>query len=593
MSSPFYAVAETDLQAEHKIFRDLSPPHLLTAVFLKYLLRGGDLPPSDFGTCFTDGPNDGGLDAIASYEQNDVHRIALIQSKRVQEIDKNDILDAASKIARTVADLEGGSAAKYNNRVRGAYERARNTTDNAPLDIMICTTARPSQATRDQVEVALANDDLLKDYNVTVSYGNDVDDAIEHIEQPKPHVDEGTLLRDTAAGVLEYWLAGQDEPKGIITSVSAVSVNRLYSAHHADGLFAQNLRSFIYNKKVDDAISGTIRHSPADFWLKNNGITIACENYRVDGNRIVLYKFSIINGCQTATKIGKSSIDTDFLVQCKIIREHDSLRMAEFAEAANVQKPIQDRDLKSNAPEQIALKRQFEQHEPKVYLGIKRGIQQYTKAQRKIRGVREWQQLDNRAYGQLVLAFHRQKPHIAFSQPGTIFSTQETYKEVFFRRDRDLATEIDVLRLHEAYVQWREHLLNDSGTSELEQVIANQGRFAIIANCAILIKAKRKLVDPSLGHQRQEWQREIVRAELVGPFLGSGGPDLSETTESNLSDLFTLLLELHQSVLGQDNIARLYKSENFYLGPLSQQLMFRWQKNPYARLFADAAQAFT
>ena len=591
MPSPFLTDAETDLRAEAKIFRDLSPPHMLTAIFLKYLLRGGDLTSSEFRPCFTDGPNDGGLDAIASYEQNDVQRIALIQSKRVQQMDKNDILDAASKIARTVVDLEGGSAAKYSNRVRRAYETARNTADNAPLDIMVCTTAQPSQATRDQVEIALTNDDLLKDYNVSISYGDDVEDAIEHIEQPKPHVEKGTLIRDTAAGALEYRLAGQEEPKGIITSASAISINRLYSAHHADGLFAQNLRTFIANKKVDDAISGTIRRSPADFWLKNNGITIACEDYFVDGNKIVLYKFSIINGCQTATKIGKSTIDTDFLVPCKIIREDDPLRMADFAEAANQQKPIQARDLKSNSPEQLDLKKQLEQHAPKVYLGIKRGIPVYTKAERRQRGIREWQQLDNRAYGQLVLAFHRQKPHIAFSQPGTIFGTQETYKEVFFRKQRDLATEIDVLRVHDAYLQWRERL-NESGTSELEQIIANQGRFAIIANCAILIKVKRKLIDPSLGHQRQEWQREIVRADVVGRFLGSDGLDISETDESNLNDLFTLLLELHQSVLGQDNIARLYKSEDFYLGPLSQQLMFRWQKNPYARLFSDAAQAF-
>ena len=594
MSGPFFEEAETDLRAESKVFRDLSPAHLLTAVFLKYSIRGGDLTASGFRTCFTDGPNDGGLDAIASYDQNDLPRIALIQSKRVQQIDRNDILDAASKIARTVADLEGGSAAKYNHRVRRAYSRARDATDNAPLDLMVCTTAEPSQATRNQVEAAVGNDEFLKEYNVSVYYGDDVEDAIRHIEQPKPHVEEGSLIRDANAGVLEYQPTGQAEPKGIVTSVSALSLNQLYSAHHADGLFAQNLRMFIAKKDVDNAIGRTIQRAPGDFWLKNNGITIACEDFRIDGNKIVLYKFSIINGCQTATRIGKSTIDTDFVLPCKIIREVDQLRMAEFAEAANQQKPIHARDLKSNTGEQIALQRQFEQHTPKVYLGIKRGIQTFTKAQRKARGIREWQQLDNHTYGQLVLAFHRQKPHIAFSRRGLIFSMEETYKEVFFRAGRDLATEVDLLRLHDAYVQWRERLLNDDGTPEETQVIANQGRFAIIANCAVLIKAKRKLIDPSLCHQRQEWQREIVRSDLAGSFLGSAGVDLPETTESSLHDLFTLLLELHKSVLREeeDNTAKFYKSEDFHLGRLSQELMFRWQQNPYARYFSEAAQAF-
>lgn len=594
MSNPFFEEAEAELQAENKTFRDLSPAHLLTAVFLKYSVRDGELTANSFRTCFTDGPNDGGLDAIATYEQNDQTRIALIQSKRYQQIDKNDILDAASKIARTVADLEGGSAAKYNSRVRRAYQRARDATDNAPLDIMVCTTAEPSQAKRNQVEVAVDNDEFLKNYNVSVYYGDDVEDAVKHIEEPKPHVEEGSLIRDLSAGVLEYQSTDEDKPKGIIISVSALSINRLYSAHHADGLFAQNLRMFIAKKDVDNAIVSTIQRAPDDFWLKNNGITIACEGYRMDGNRIVLYKFSIINGCQTATRIGKSTIDNDFLLPCKIIREVDRGRMAEFAEAANQQKPIHARDLKSNTGEQIALQRQFEQYTPKVYLGIKRGVRSYTKAQRKNRGIREWQQLDNQMYGQLVLAFHRQKPHIAFARRGAIFSMDEIYKEVFYRAGRDLATEVDVLRLHEAYLQWREHLSGGDATSEEAQVIANEGRFAIIANCAILIKAKRKLIDLSLCHQRQDWQREIVRSDLVGSFLDSDGVDLTDRTESGLHDLFTLLLELHKSVLREEggNTAKFYKSEDFYLGRLSQELVFRWQENPYARYFGEAAEAF-
>ena len=432
----------------------------------------------------------------------------------------------------------------------------------------------------------------LADFNVTVTYGNDIESAIEHVEKPKPHVEQGTLTRDTNAGSLEYRLPGQDEPKGIITNVFATSINELYSARHDDGLFAQNLRTFIPNKKVDDAISDSIRSTPADFWLKNNGITIACEDYYVDGNKIVLYNFSIINGCQTATKIGKSLIDADFVLPCKIIRESESQKMADLAEAANSQKPIQDRDLKSNAPEQLALKRAFEKQEPKIYLGVKRGVKQFTRPQRMARGIRDWQQLDNWTYGQLVLAFHRQKPHIAFSRRGTIFGTKETYKEVFLRAGRDLATETDLLRLHDCYIQWRETLLEDEGIAEKEQAIVNQGRFAILANCGLLIKAKRKLLDLATRQNRDHWARELVRTDLTGSLFPPNGVDLSEETERRLHDLFTLLLELHQSVVGEDNVAKLYKSEDFYLGPLTQQLVFRWQKNPYARFFSEAAGAF-
>lgn len=591
MSTPFTVDAEAELRADAKIFRDLSEPHILTALFLKYLLREGELTTSDFRSCFCDGPHDGGIDAIATHD-DEVTRIALVQSKRVLRFDKNDVLDAASKIARTVSDLDGGRAANYSSRVRRAYTTARNSTDNAPLDIMICTTAQPSQAVRAQIEDAVRNDDVLADFNVTVTYGDDVESAIEHVEKPKRHVEEGTLRRDPQAGLLEYIQPGQEEPKGIITNVFAESINKLYSARHDDGLFAQNLRTFIANKKVDDAISNSIRSTPADFWLKNNGITIACEHFNVDGYKIVLYNFSIINGCQTATKIGKSVIDPDFVLPCKIIRENEPQKMADLAEAANSQKPIQDRDLKSNAPEQLALKREFEKQEPKIYLGIKRGVKQFTRTQRMRRGIRDWQQLDNWTYGQLVLAFHRQKPHIAFSRRGTIFGTKETYKEVFLRADRDLATETDLLRLHDSYVQWREALLEEGTSDEEQQAIVNQGRFAIIANCGLLIKAKRQLINLDTLQNRDNWARELVRADLTGKLFPPNGVDLSEKTERDLHDLFNLLLELHQSVVGEDNVAKLYKSEDFYLGPLSKLLVFRWQKNPHARYFSEAAGAF-
>ena len=242
MSMPFTNAAEADLRADAKVFRDLSQAHILTAIFLKYFLRDGELTSSEFRACFTDGPNDGGIDAVAIHE-DEGPRIALIQSKRVAKIDKNEILDAACKIARTVLDLDGGKAASYSTRVRRAYAIARNSTDNAPLDIMVCTTAEPSQVIRKQVDDAVRNDDLLRDYSVTVAYGDDIESAVEHAEQPKPHVEQGTLMRDTAAGLLEYRLPGQDAPKGVITNILATSINRLYSVHHDDGLFAQNLRT--------------------------------------------------------------------------------------------------------------------------------------------------------------------------------------------------------------------------------------------------------------------------------------------------------------------------------------------------------------
>ena len=595
MPTTWTEAAEEELKADSKLFRELSSEHLLTAVFIKYFLRDGDLTSSDFRACFTDGPNDGGIDAVSVYEQDDLARIALVQSKRVNRIDKDDVLAIVHKITATLSDYSSGGAARYSNKLRAAYEGAIGSTDSAPRDILVCTTATPSNNIKDKISTAIRNDTKLSDYNVEVFFGDEIEDTIESVDQPREHVEEDSVIRDTNSSALKYTLPDQDLPKGMFINVYASSINKLYSKYNDQGLFAQNLRQFIPNKKVDDGISDTIAKDPSSFWLKNNGLTFACSGFRNDGNRVVLYNFSIINGCQTATKIGKSIIpQDDFLVPCKIICESEKKRMAEFAEAANSQKPIQDRDLRANAKEQIQLKREFQNQTPPVYLSIKRGVRQFTKAQRTNRGIRHWQQLDNKLYGQLVLAFHLQKPEVAFAHAGRIFSSNDTYKDVFLRR-KNLTTEIDIFRLHDSFIQWRDGFLDNEHVSEIDQAIVNQGRFSIIATCALLIKAKRKLVDTKLCNHKDDWIREIVRKNLTGQLLNAPhrDVDLPAETDKRLQDLFRLILEVHQGCVEEsDNIARLYKSDSFYLQSLTPRLISRMDNSLFKQLLEDAMKAF-
>ena len=593
MKNSWTTAAENELRAESNAYRKLRPEHLLTAIFMKYFLREGELTSSEFKASFTDGKDDGGIDAIVQYEQDEVDRIALVQSKRVENVDRNEVLDMAHKIARTIDDFEAGKSSKYSLKLRRAYLNARDSTENAPLDILICTSAAPSAAIREGIRESLRNDSYLKNYNTNVFYGEDIEDAIETMDRPREFVEEGEVKRDMESQMLSYHLPGEPQPKGYIANVFASSVSELFVRYNEHGLFAQNLRTFIPNKKVDDGITDTIQMSPDQFWLKNNGITIACSDCRVDGNRIVLYRFSIINGCQTSTRIGKSDVtpETDFLVACKIIKEDDSEKMAAYAEAANAQKPIQDRDLWSNSPEQKMLKRSFEQHKPCVYLRIKRGIRPFTKAQRQSRGLRDWQQLDNKLYGQLVLAFHRQKPFIAFSQAGTIFSSRETYGEVF-RRRRDFDTELDILRLHDAFLSWRDNLLEHGG-SDFQEAIVTQGRFSLISSCALLLKARRNLVDVAKRNEKDEWRRELIRNDIgEGLFETNGNVDLADETLTRLNGLFSLLLEIHGSVVEPENVGKLYKSEDFHTATLSPRLIDRYQDPFLGRSLSDALEAF-
>ena len=593
--------AEDQLVAEFRGFQNTPPEHMLTAIFLKYFLRDGDLSYSEFKSCFTDGPKDGGIDAITVYEQDGQDRIALIQSKRTKEINKEAVRNAAIKIVRSITDLDNSITTDYSKKVQRAYLVAKKEIDNAPIDVMICTTANPSPAIRDQIHAELSENDSLRSVNTMVFYGDSIEEAIDHIEQPKEYVAEGTLEHDLRSGKLEYSSSNTQDllsPKSVILSISAKSLKDLYIEHQDHGLFAQNLRQFIKNKKVDDGIKNTISRSPGEFWLKNNGITIACEDYRVDGSKVVFYNFSIINGCQTATQIGQSSISEDFLVVCKVIKESEPNRMAEFAEAANAQKPIQDRDLKSNAPEQKQLRQRFENLPVPVYLGIKRGIKSFSKSQRESRGIREWQQINNKEYGQLVLAFHSQLPHIAFSQSGSVFSNTRIYEEIFHRK-RDFDTEIDLLRLHDVYKRWREDRTFDltQAMDEDQLDVLNKGRFALIANCALLIKLKRKMLNLSKQSFEEDWKKELVKEDIQRGFLVTDENllDLPDETEENLKSLFNLLLDAHKTLLdnSENTISKLYKNEDSYILKIVPKILSQYRNLPYAKYYSDSLEAFS
>ena len=140
------------------------------------------------------------------------------------------------------------------------------------------------------------------------------------------------------------------------------------------------------------------------FWLE-------ISEFAVDGNKIKLYNFSIINGCQTTTLIGEYSgvnEGDDFYLPCKIVKSNKNKIDDEFystiskiAEASNSQKPISDRDLKSNRDELKNLKRLLLKEEPKVHLIIKRGEEIKKKSFQYI-----WQTIHNDFLGQLILSFN-------------------------------------------------------------------------------------------------------------------------------------------------------------------------------------------
>ena len=132
--------------------------------------------------------------------------------------------------------------------------------------------------------------------------------------------------------------------------------------HDNTNLLSRNLRYHIAGRDIDKAIAATINNDPDSFWLKNNGITIICDDFDIDGKEVRLRNFSIVNGGQTTYMLHKSpsiNSDHDLYLPCKIIRivgdtedEKSSFSLS-IAKATNSQKAIKPVDLKANSPEQV------------------------------------------------------------------------------------------------------------------------------------------------------------------------------------------------------------------------------------------------
>lgn len=255
-------------------------------------------------------------------------------------------------------------------------------------------------------------------------FGDEIIQEIEEFENPSRFVSKGKLILENSKNALLY-----GPEKSMITSISAKSLKELYKSYWRSGLFASNLRYYVKIAKIDNAIQETIINKPDEFWYKNNGIIIVCDDYEINGKEIILSNFSIVNGGQTTKLIGDTEFSNDFYITAKIIKinEKSELEKEEFAlsiaEATNAQKPIKPRDLISNKPEQRALKKALLDY--KIYLKIKRGDKHNGKIYKE-----PWQFIDNDELTQILVATIFQDPGLAKNKT-RLLTVDSIYSEIY------------------------------------------------------------------------------------------------------------------------------------------------------------------
>lgn len=210
-------------------------------------------------------------------------------------------------------------------------------------------------------------------------------------------------------------------------------------------LFGQNLRESLEAKAKPfySSIATTITKEPEKFWYYNNGITIVADDINVkadideNGNKsdkIVMQNFTIINGAQTTSALGKylrengnSGIEKlkKVFVFARLLEVVDSNTGNNIAIYNNTQNPITTRDMVAANDEQKYLHNRLLHGSPSIYMEIRRG--QTLPSSPKILKHRRTQ---NDELAQLAFAGFDFKPFIAKDKKKSLFNreyNQDTY----------------------------------------------------------------------------------------------------------------------------------------------------------------------
>ncbi len=161
--------------------------------------------------------------------------------------------------------------------------------------------------------------------------------------------------------------------KAIEATIRATEIVRIFE-ENGFRIFRLNPRGPLKNK-INKDMYNSLRddvYRPI-FHLLNNGLSVTCDGYRLEGSRLKVNNFQIVNGCQTTVTLDKAKplLDDSVLVDIKIIESSQMAR--KIAETTNTQAGLKAQDFISADERQLDLQRQFSALPEPWFYEIRRG----------------------------------------------------------------------------------------------------------------------------------------------------------------------------------------------------------------------------
>ncbi|MDI9215610.1 AIPR family protein [Clostridium tertium] len=560
MEQDYFKFHIDNLKNKYPVFLTLKDYHIFSLLCIKYFFfsdAGIPFDPDIVLEYLTDGPNDGGIDAIFNDPTSEGNDVIIVQSKYYEhsELSAQDVAGELYKINETIKLLQSNKVSGFNEKLVTAFRNATSQCeDNGEIRICFFTSYQPkSKRERNKIEKNMKS--YFNKYDLEMNFRTEVESQIELCDNGKLFVDYDKLVLDRKDNYLKY-------ENSIIVNISAQSLQELQNRRR-NGLLGMNLRYYVRQKAVDSGIETTISKEPENFWYKNNGILIVCDDYSLDGTEIKLFNFSIVNGGQTTNRIGKLDIDKDFYLQCKIVKAKGNSRndkdtfINNIAESTNSQKPIKKADLKANTPDQLRLRERL--HKKHIYYITKKGDKtpkQYTEP---------YQTATLEQVGKLGLAAILQMPGSARSNSQRMYNDEYYYS--IFGPDAREGVIADLLKISYYYDQFVKTNIKYKGYDEKTVLpMIKNGRTFQYACITLLCKINCGVFSydmiASLLNNTDELKIALRQMGDINSIIANNIENESET-------FFEIFSEIGEEVLGYcfDNALEKAESEQKSLAP--------------------------
>ena len=486
-------------------------------VALELILK---LNEDDIQNSLTDGPYDGGIDAIY-IEGRRVHICSFKYTYDFEKTKRNFPGTEIDKIISTLSAFIEGSLSRgvVNDLVFEKYQEIKSLSREGPLYFhlhLASNKEHPVESATKKLEQSLSRFRYIK-----FNYYN-LEDLVEIILQSQVVAINGSLtLLD------KYHFEKSDA--NIRTIIGVIAAQDLIDLikdpeddHKANQfIFNENIRTYRPRHSINKGIiESALSDANYEFFYLNNGITILCEKADYQPNirnpRVLLKNVQIINGGQTSNSIFeayKKSPDKvaniDLLVRICEVESSDSEIKSKICETTNKQIPVGTRDLHSNDSIQRKLAIDFR----------KRGYF-YERKPGQHKGEPRNRVLNNELLGQLYMAYYLDRSSEAKNSKRLVFG--DLYEEIFNDERIEAKILLNLYRMYLPLLQQKKIIQGKKRKKEQideKEAFISRATFHIINGMKLIMEKEHLDVEDSEAHQytRQksiDFIFEVVEAEM-------------------------------------------------------------------------------